>query len=439
MSKSQRRTFLRGLGTCIALPAFESLLSTSAYAQEVNRRRLVMAYMPNGFTTGYFSNSSGLGVMPSHTLAEVAEHNADLQVLAKLHNPLKGAYDQDFHCGHQASTTSFFNAMEKNGGSDSFFRQKTWDNRIAERISATCPIPAICMEIGPWRPNINFQLQQFSYVQDNVPLEHQTDLQAVYARLTGFGKDPSQVDTRDLQLRAEKKKVLDLVVPEIRTLQGKLTSATDREKLEQYLSGIESIEARLSGTAPSVACDLSSLAARASESDSYGFSDRQALVYDLSVAMLACDLTRVILIAGGDNDWEFNGTIPGLSVSNWHGASHDHLDSFKAMETYTARGFSSFLSKLKSHDDLGASLLARSAVLYMTDMTRDDDPHRGEQMSYLLAGQADGLYRRGTDGAARVKTLDKDVYHLWLTMMQDFGLEASSYGLGSSSISELRT
>ncbi|HEU5393378.1 MAG TPA: DUF1552 domain-containing protein, partial [Candidatus Methylomirabilis sp.] len=47
----ERRTFLRGLGTVMALPLLESLIPSGAFAAEARRqgvRRMAFVYVPNG-------------------------------------------------------------------------------------------------------------------------------------------------------------------------------------------------------------------------------------------------------------------------------------------------------------------------------------------------------------------------------------------------------
>jgi hypothetical protein len=216
---------------------------------------------------------------------------------------------------------------------------------------------------------------------------------------------------------------------------------TDREKLDQYLSGLEDVERRLvPGVArPSGTCDATALKAQI-DANGQNFPQRQALVYDLAATLLQCDLTRSIAIHMGENDYQFSGLGGIVGSANWHGASHDgDRTKVKQIEAYVAKGFSSFLAQLKKRDDGGATLLQRSAVVYMSDMAGTGDPHSPSGMSLLVAGQADGLYPRGTDSTKlRRLSLGGTIFDFWFTMLRDFGVDAASYGAGTKYRSEVR-
>ena len=64
-----RRTFLRGLGTAIALPMLDAMTPALAKAAPVGPKRLVFTYVPNGVSmAGWTPAGTGAGFQLSTVL-----------------------------------------------------------------------------------------------------------------------------------------------------------------------------------------------------------------------------------------------------------------------------------------------------------------------------------------------------------------------------------
>src|SRR6267142_1991884 len=92
-----RRHFLRGLGACIALPAFESLLPVKLFAAGSASAsplattatgaplRTAFVYFPNGaIPSAWWSNGEGKDFLLNRTLQPLAQHQQHLQILSGL-------------------------------------------------------------------------------------------------------------------------------------------------------------------------------------------------------------------------------------------------------------------------------------------------------------------------------------------------------------------
>ena len=78
-SSSNRRHFLRGLGTCLTLPALESLAAPAKAAAAP--RRMAFLYIPNGVILDKWRpQGEGADFQFGPTMAPVAKFKKDLQV-----------------------------------------------------------------------------------------------------------------------------------------------------------------------------------------------------------------------------------------------------------------------------------------------------------------------------------------------------------------------
>ena len=101
-----RRTFLRGLGTAVALPFLDSMMPALARAQRrASPQRMAFVYVPNGIDMRHWNPSyeGALAELPQ-TLAPLAPMKQDILLLGNLtHNTgralLDGPGDHGRCCG----------------------------------------------------------------------------------------------------------------------------------------------------------------------------------------------------------------------------------------------------------------------------------------------------------------------------------------------------
>ena len=82
-----RRTFLRGLGTAIALPTLEAMIPARALAAGNAKfpTRMAFIYIPNGVIQEKWNvKGEGKDYQFSHILEPLAKHRADLLVFSGL-------------------------------------------------------------------------------------------------------------------------------------------------------------------------------------------------------------------------------------------------------------------------------------------------------------------------------------------------------------------
>jgi Protein of unknown function (DUF1552) len=242
-----RRTFLRGLGTAVALPLLDAMIpSLTAMARTPADpvRRLGFIYMPMGCDLPRWTPAGDTGKLlelsPSlQSLAPVVDH---LTVISNLE--LKNAYPGT----HATSNASFLSAAKaKWTESTDYHLGTTVDQVAATQIGQQTLLPSLELAmdlvqmVGQCDNGYACVYQNnLSWSSPTTPLPAEAHPRIVFERL--FGEGGSAADRRsDLKKRAS---LLDSVRDDITRLQTKL-GPEDRLRVGQYLETVREVERRI--------------------------------------------------------------------------------------------------------------------------------------------------------------------------------------------------
>ena len=172
--------------------------------------------------------------------------------------------------------------------------------------------------------------------------------------------------------------------------------------------------------------------------DSLTLHDRTPLFYDLITLALQTDSTRVISLAFTNLGKE-NGGIPGVTQGyhtlSHHGQVPDAIDELSLIESFHVSQFSRFLGKLKDiKEPNGATLLDNTMALLGSGMSNANS-HSNRDLPILLAG---GGFEHGQHmHFARSGKQSTPLCNLYLSMLQNFGLEVDQYNTSSGTLTGL--
>jgi hypothetical protein len=155
------------------------------------------------------------------------------------------------------------------------------------------------------------------------------------------------------------------------------------------------------------------------------------LMYDLIHLALQTDSTRVITLHGGLLNSQ--PTIQG-SALDYHNLSHHGQDSDKIIgigliEDELMKAFLHLLAKLKETREDGETLLDRTMVLLGSNLGNASS-HDTTNLPILLAG---GGFKHGQHLALNREN-NTPLCNLYVSMLQRFGMEVSSFGTGKSTL-----
>ncbi|MBI4909159.1 MAG: DUF1552 domain-containing protein [Acidobacteria bacterium] len=240
----------------------------------------------------------------------------------------------------------------------------------------------------------------------------------------------SEADRASFQDRARlKKSILDAVQEDAKGLQREL-GKRDREKLDEYFTSVRDVEKQLelSKRWASVPKPKPGIA----EPENTGFVSDLPVLYDLIALALQTDSTRIatLEIAGGFEAAAF-GIRKEYHALTHHGQVQESIDALLKLEKYQMEQFARFLTKMKSVDDGGVSLLRNTMVLFGSGMG-NANAHTNDNLPVVFAG---GGFRHGQHRAFPKSGLGRaPLCNLYLSMLQRFGVETQRFGISTGTL-----
>jgi len=434
-----RRTFLRGLGTSLALPLLDAMVPpmTALAATAGNPvRRLGFVYMPMGATIDrWIPKSLGRITELSPTLNTLTPFLDQITVISNLEN--KNAYS----AGNHATANSAFLSAAKakmTEGSD-YELATTVDQIAAKQIGKETPLPSLEMAmdllttIGACDNGFACVYQNnLSWSSPTTPLPAEAHPRLVFERL--FGDGGTAADRRaELRKNAS---ILDWVLEDVAHLQGEL-SPGDRSKVTEYLDSVREVERRIQKAEKQTEdSHLPDLDRPVGVPASY--ADHAKLMFDLQTLALQGDVTRVITFQLARE--ASTRTYPEVGVSDpHHPLSHHSNDPEKLaklakINAYHVSLFAYFLDKLKSTPEGNGSLLDHSIYLFGSGMG-NSDVHDHVDLPILVAGGGAGKLQGGRH--IRYKE-PVPLANLHLSLLDKVGVRMDSFADSRGRIEELR-
>lgn len=461
-----RRNVLRGLGVGLALPWLESLSPAPVRAQAATSptKRYLLFYFPCGTADFWNPKGEGAAWTPSALLEPLAKHRQYLQVLTnvgqeELYNQGKNPNpSHSLYCAPSFSCTV-------GDATKPILNGPTVDQIIANGIGGGRPFKSLQLGCATMVSSSDGRHPSFtrsiSWAASDQPLYKEVNPQAVFDSLVtqlapGGSTDPENQRLAELRKNRDLS-VLDYVLKDATALQTKL-SASDRRRLDQFLTSVRDVEGRVKAqgsTMPGNAktYDRPALAASQSErrgtdaSDPTGYNRNvhAELMNDLIAMAFETDLTRVISHmlddARSDYHYEFlkqrnfaNGTSTELDTNldsvqtggelGYHGLSHNNQQGFATVNYWMMQKFSSLLDRLSTPTQAdGKTVMDETIILFMSGMKGSG--HELLQLPVVLASGGNILkkdYRTTFSGQARLADL-----HLTI-MQKGFGMDVPKIG-----------
>ena len=438
-----RRTFLRGLGTAIALPTLEAMLPSRALAAGNIKfpTRMAFIYIPNGVIQKKWNvNGEGSKYKFSHILEPLTKHREDLLIFSGLaHGKARangdGAGDHaranaTFLTGCQARKTSGANirlgvsvdqvAAQKLGGETRLASLELSSDGV--RVSGRCDSGYSCA--------YQFNL---SWKNDSTPMPPESNPRAGFDRLFTRGSK-NEIDENKLRRERSRKSILDFAMEDAKRLEKKL-GWTDRQKLEEYLESIRELEKRIEkmgASNPNLPPGYSAPVGRPKK-----FGDHVRMMGDMMTLAFQTDSTRIasfLLAHDGDNR-----SYPHLGVKDGHHSLSHHRDTpskvaaLAKINRYHASLFAHFVDRMKAVKEGDGTLLDHSMIVY-GGAIGDGNRHTHNNLPVVVAGNGNGASRTGRHVRYSTNT---PMANLFLSMLEIFGAPTERLGDSTGSLKGL--
>ena len=428
-----RRMFLRGTGTVLALPLLESMLpalTASARAAEVSPTRFTGIFIPHGAAPGYWIPDSE---EPGFEFPFIWK---PLQPFRKNVVLTSGLWSQSAENPPGVTGADHFVASaylcaekpRKTTGAD-IQAGTTIDQLIAGRIGQQSLLPSLQLAVEDPGANSTNCGEGYSCVYTNTiswqtptrPLPMEINPQVVFERMFGDGGTPEQ----RMRRRQQQRSILDSVTDSLAKLKNEVP-ASDRNRLDQYLTDVREIERRLQ------------IASQASTRTPdmkvpYGipesFDEHIKLQFDLLALAFQADITRVSTLLYARDLTGRTYPESGTDIS-FHGGSHHaeepgRIAQYARLNQYHVKTLAYFVEKLASIEDGDGTLLDNSLVLYGSNMGNSNQ-HTHNNVPHVLIGGASGQIRGDRHLAFTDRTVPTG--NLLLSILGLYGIHTDRFG-----------
>jgi Protein of unknown function (DUF1552) len=398
-----RRMVLRGLGASVALPLLEAMgpRSSRAGASQAGGPPLRMAfiYVPNGVhMPDWTPREAGAQFELPVILEPLHAVKDDLLVLSGLALNAARALG-DGGGDHARAMASFLTGHhpKKTDGAD-LRAGISIDQLAAERIGRATRFRSLEIgceggkNAGECDHGYSCAYQSnLSWSSATTPVAKEINPRLVFDRLFGApdaAGDPARGDR-------QRKSILDFAAEDARRLRRTL-GASDRRKLDEYLTGVREIEERIGRARPPSRLGKTGYPRPLGIPADY--QEHVRLLGDLLVLAFQTDLTRIATFVfandGSNRSYPSAGVADGHHDISHHGGDPRKHDKIRAINRFHVAQLAYILQKLKSVPEGDGSLLDHSMIVYGSGIS-DGNSHAHEDLPILLAGKANGSVKTG--------------------------------------------
>lgn len=428
-----RRTFLRGLGTTIALPFLDAMTPALASSRIPGKApvRMGFVYVPNGMDIrNWVLDYEGKLGQLSRIMKPLEPYKDELVVLSNLtHNNgralLDGPGDHGRCCG------SYLTGVQPRKTMVEIKAGISCDQIVANQIGGKTRFPSLELGMEDARQAGDCDsgyscayTNNLAWRSETQPLPPVLDPRALFERL--FGADAGLTPEARARRNKFRRSILDFVTDDTKKLQSDL-GPTDQRKLEEYLSSIRDIERQIEKAEKDNAQIDPHMA------KPYGvpadFAEHFKLMTDMLTIALQADLSRVFTFLvtreGTSRSYREIGIADGHHPLTHHMNKADLMEKVSQINTYHVKQFAGWVERLKSIKEGDATLLDNCMIVYGAGLT-DGNRHNHEDLPTLLVGHGGGNYIK--TGRRVVYRRETPMSNLFLTMMDRMDVHAEHFG-----------
>jgi len=438
-----RRTFLRGLGTAVALPMLDAMTPALARGAEkaAAPTRLLFTYVPNGVTMADWTpGAAGREFGLSRILQPLSPFKDRMLVLSGLAHE-NGKALGDGPGDHARAAASYLTGVHprKTAGAD-IRNGVSVDQIAAQHLGAKTRYASLELGCDDSRTVGNCDsgyscayTNTLSWRSETSPMPPETNPRLVFERLFGGADAGLDAETRARRL-LHRRSILDVVLARTRDLQGTL-GAADRRKVEEYLTSIREIERQIDAAEH----DWTDIPAGVEKPSGVpvAYADYVKVMFDMQVLALQTDMTRVItMMMGREGSMR---TYPEIGVPDPHHPLTHHRNNAEWVErvsqinVFHAELFAYFLDRLASVPEGDGTLLDHAMVVYGSGLS-DGNRHTHEDLPVVVVGSGGGAF---TTGRHVVYPAGTPMTNLFLTLLDRVGVRPDAVGDSTGRIDQL--
>lgn len=411
-----RRTLLRGVGVSLSLPVLDAMTPAFAKESQEEQPRRIFAICNNlGVLSKHFfptEDSKGKDYKLTPYLQILEKHRKDFTVFS-------GVWHPDVDGGHPADVC--FLTAAPHPGSGGFRNTISLDQYAAERIGHLTRFPSLTLGV-----NVKQGLRSISWTGGGTLIPCEESPSALFRQLFVNGSE-KEVKRRIQRLQLGQS-IMDAVAQQTSSLKRSV-SGPDKERLDQYFTGVRELEKRLEMTRQWEKTPRPKTTAKppVDPSDPKEYIDKVRLMYDMAKIAFETDSTRLItLLLDSVNSPAID--LKGIDLTDgYHGLSHhgnrpEKLAQLEVIDKEHMRLLDQLFTSLRSSPESSSNLLDRTMILYGSNLG-DADKHITTNLPILFAG---GGFDHGQH-LAFDRTNNYPLPNLFVSMLNRMGIPTEKF------------
>ena len=426
-----RRTFLRGLGTTLALPLLDSMIPAMARAAaKAPPVRLGFVYHPTGMIMErYTPLTEGTGFEFTPSLKALEPFRDRINVLTGLAQ-MNGMALGDGPGDHAREGATWLTGVHPRRSESDIHVGVSADQIAAKVLGQQTQLASL--EISLETPTLAGTCDQnyscaytntVSWRTATTPQPMEYSARAVFERL--FGEGESTDPAARLAAIREQRSILDYATGSIDRLETRL-GASDRNKLSEYLDAVRDIERRIQ-KAEQQNAEMKLPTMERPDSMPDNFPEQARLMIDLQVLAWQTDMTRVITFmfghAGSNRSYREIGISDGHHSISHHQNDPVKIDKVARIDAHLLETFGYYLGKLKSTQDGDGTLLDHTLIVYGSSLS-NANVHMHHNLPTILAGGGAGM----KGGRHIVYPQQTPLNNLFLNVLDLAGVPTDGFG-----------
>ena len=429
-----RRTMLRGLGVSMALPWLESIpvwgdeQKSTADSSSEPPVRMAVLFAGNGFHSREWSaKGKGADMELGKVLTPLSDHREKLLFIRGLWN--EQATKGNIHSSQTGNMLS--GAPLASGGK---IRSGTsLDQVVAQKLGHQTKVPSLVLGCEKSIASVHREYSMLysshiSWSSPTTPTPLELYPALAFDRL--FKDDTATKSSR---------RALDSVLEDAKRLRGKI-SYFDRAKLDEYLSSVREVEARieragkerrLQGWKPSL---TEPNIPRPADGMPQDVDEHMRLMCDIVVLAFQTDTTRVCTLKLNNDHSSLRFPHIGVDYMIHHLLSHSDSDDWLKVNQFFMEQMAYIAKKLDAIQEGERTALDNSMIMMCSSMIHGN--HDAGQLPVAILGRAGGKLETGRT-LNYLEKPNRKMASLYLCMMDKMGIHLDEFGDSKERLAEV--
>lgn len=451
--KLSRRHLLRGAGVTLAMPLLDAMVPLSALAQSGGTKavapvRMAFLFVPNGMhMADWTPKTTGKDFALPYLMEPLEPLRDSLNVLSGLTQQNAFALG-DGGGDHARSASAWLTGCHPVKTSGANIKAGISADQIAAKyLGKGTRFPSL--ELGCERGGLAGDCDSgyscaysnsIAWRGESTPVAKETDPRLVFDRLFGIDGGEGGIGTNDKNRTLYQASVLDFVMDDARSLSKQL-GGHDKQKLDEYLTGVRELERRLQliarQNAQAAGGGKSDIGIVRPESLPADYGEHIRLMGDMMVLAFQADLTRVSTFMfaneGSNRSYKNIGIAEGHHEMSHHGRSEEKQAAIRKINRFHMEQLAYIAKKMQSIKEGNSTMLDNTMLVYGAGIS-DGDRHNHNDLPLLLLGKGGNKFK----GNRHTQYPDgTPMTNLFLSMFDKVGVSVDKIGDSSGKLTPI--